>query len=99
MLRAVTKENCYDHKMNETTNNASWRKTIVPRISEVFYLASDSYHKTGRIPEHCATSVMLCLQSGLGQGPRSRARPSQTCIKGWKSARYITDCAGALSGY
>jgi hypothetical protein len=66
MLRAVTKENCYDHKLNETMNNASWRKTIVPRKSEVFYLASHSYHITGSIPEHCATSVILCLQSGLG---------------------------------
>jgi hypothetical protein len=53
MLRVVTKENCNNYKKDETRNNPSLRKkNKVPGKSEVFYLASDSYHITGRITEH-----------------------------------------------
>jgi hypothetical protein len=70
MLRALTKENCNVYKMNETRNNYSLQKKSSEK-SEVFYLATDTYYITGRIPEH----VLLALCSAFssvwteGRGP------------------------------
>jgi len=73
MLHAVTKEHCNYCKINETRNNASLRKNF-PRKSEVFYLATDTYHITGRISEHvlrvlCSAFNPVCAEDrGSGQG-------------------------------
>jgi len=77
MLRVVTKENCKDYKTNETRKSAFFaKKKNVPRKSEVFYLASDSYYLTGRIIEHVlpvlfsAFSPVWAEARAAGQGPR-----------------------------
>ena len=68
MLRAVTKENCNYYKMNETRNNYSLQKKSSEKIESVLfnhrYLPCNRAHR-----RTCATSVMLCLQSGLDRGP------------------------------
>jgi hypothetical protein len=70
---------------------------MFPRKSEVFYLATNSYHITGHVTEHILKVLCSAFSPVLSEA-EVPGKGLADLYKGMRTARYITDYAGTLSG-